>query len=51
MCVTRLLLRDRFSCRVTFPLRDFLVCMAVYTQNDSVLRTYRESEREREMDR
>lgn len=46
MCVTMLLLRDRFGCGVTFPLRDFLVCVAVYTENDSGLRTCREREGE-----
>lgn len=46
MCVTMLLLRDRFGCGVTFPLRDFLVCVAVYTENDSGLRTCRQREGE-----
>lgn len=40
VCVTRLLLRDRFACRVTFPLWDFFICMAVYTYNDSELSTW-----------
>lgn len=42
MRVTMFLLRDRFGRGVTFPLRDFLVCVTVYTENDSGLRTCRE---------
>lgn len=42
MCVTRLLLRNRLGCRVTSALWNFLICVAVNTQNDSVLGTCRD---------
>lgn len=42
MCVTRLFIWNRFGSRVTFALWDLLICMSVDTQNNAMLRTYRE---------
>lgn len=45
MCVTRLLVRDWLGCRVTFPLWDFLIRVAVHTEDDPELGAYREPEK------
>lgn len=48
MRVTRLIFGDWLGCRVTFPLRDLLICVAVYTDDDSELGAYRGSEKRHE---
>lgn len=45
MCVARLLVEDWLGCRVTFPLWDFLIFVAVHTEDDSELGAYREGEK------
>lgn len=50
VCVTRLLLRNRLGCRVTSALWNFLICVAVNTQNDSVLGACRDGGREWSLD-
>lgn len=49
MHVTRLLLRDRLGCRVTFPLWDLLISVAVYAVDDSQLGAYRKTDRRNDM--
>lgn len=48
MRVTRLIFGDRLGCRVALPLRDLLVCVAVYADDDSELGAYRGSEERNE---
>lgn len=45
MRVTRLLFGDWLGCRVAFHLRDFLVRVAVHTDEDSEVGAYREPEK------
>lgn len=45
MRVTRLLVGDWLGCGVTFPLWDFLIRVAVHTEDDSELGAYREPEK------
>lgn len=45
--VTRLLVGDWLGCRVTFPLWDFLIRVAVHTEDDSDLGACREPEKRR----
>lgn len=46
--VTRLIFGDWLGCRVTFPLWYLLICVAVYTDDDSELGAYRGSEKRNE---
>lgn len=48
MRITRLLLGDQLGCRVTFPLWDLLICVAVYTEDDPELGAYRGWEKRNE---
>lgn len=45
MCVARLLVGDWLGCRVTLPLWDFLLRVAVHAEDDSELGAYREPEK------
>lgn len=45
VCVTRLLVGDWLSCRITLPLWDFLIRVAVHAEDDSELGACREPEK------